>query len=37
MGEKQKRTISENVFHFQIFQAFGNLEIDFHINLNKGF
>ena len=34
---KTKSIIFENFFHFQIVQTFGNLEIDFDINLKKFF
>ena len=36
--EKQKKQWFRKIFfHFQIFQTFGNLKIDFCINLNKSF
>ena len=33
--EKQKSMNRDGFLHIQIFQTFGNLEIDFGVNLNK--
>ena len=33
--ETKKHDLRESFFHFQTFETFGNLQIDFGINLNK--
>ena len=33
--KNKKAWFRDNYFHFQIFETFGNLEIDFSINISK--